>query len=142
VAKGLCGTDPADACDTDGPAEGRKGHSSHDASAYQLLVFQEDRLAHRRSLYRFDFFWMCLSAAGGAFRRFSGQSVKTWPIHRERRHYMLGKPISVSTNADGSQVLQWYYVYGTAIGVGGGAHAAVLFAPDGKMVRVTHLFQE
>jgi outer membrane protein assembly factor BamE (lipoprotein component of BamABCDE complex) len=53
----------------------------------------------------------------------------------------LGKPISVSTNADGSQVLQWYYVYGTAIGVGGGAHAAILFGVDGKMIRVTNLSQ-
>jgi outer membrane protein assembly factor BamE (lipoprotein component of BamABCDE complex) len=54
----------------------------------------------------------------------------------------LGKPVSVSTNADGSQVLQWYYVYGTAIGVGGGAHAAILFGPDEKMIRVSHLSQQ
>ena len=42
----------------------------------------------------------------------------------------LGKPMAVSTQADGSQLLQWQYVYGTAIGVGGGAHAAILFGPD------------
>ncbi len=54
----------------------------------------------------------------------------------------LGQPIAVSTNADGSQVLQWYYVFGTAIGVGGGAHAAILFGSDDKMICVTHLFQE
>jgi outer membrane protein assembly factor BamE (lipoprotein component of BamABCDE complex) len=54
----------------------------------------------------------------------------------------LGQPTAVSTNADGSQVLQWYYVFGTAIGVGGGAQAAILFGSDGKMIRVTHLFQQ
>lgn len=54
----------------------------------------------------------------------------------------LGKPKAVSTNADGSQLLQWQYVYGTAIGVGGGAHVAILFEPDGKMIRVKHLSQQ
>jgi hypothetical protein len=36
---------------------------------------------------------------------------------------LLGQPTAVSTNADGTQVLQWQYAYGTAIGVGGAAHA-------------------
>ena len=53
---------------------------------------------------------------------------------------LLGKPAALSTNADGSQLLQWQYVYGTAIGIGGGAHAAILFGRDGKMIRVTQLF--
>jgi hypothetical protein len=52
---------------------------------------------------------------------------------------LLGQPTAVSTNADGTQILQWQYAYGTAIGVGGAAHAAILFASDGKMLRVTHL---
>ncbi len=54
----------------------------------------------------------------------------------------LGKPMAVSTNADGSQLLQWQYVYGTAVGIGGGAHAAILFGSDGKMIRVTHISQQ
>ena len=54
---------------------------------------------------------------------------------------LLGQPTAVSANPDGSQVLQWQYAYGTAIGVGGAAHAAILFASDGKMIRVTHLSQ-
>lgn len=54
----------------------------------------------------------------------------------------LGKPRAVSNTADGGQLLQWQFVYGTAVGVGGGAHAAILFGPDRKMVRVTHLSEQ
>ena len=54
----------------------------------------------------------------------------------------LGKPMAWSENPDGSQLLQWQYVYGTAIGVGGGAHAAILFGADGKMIRVALLSQQ
>jgi outer membrane protein assembly factor BamE (lipoprotein component of BamABCDE complex) len=55
---------------------------------------------------------------------------------------LLGKPTATSAPENGGHVLQWYFVYGTALGTGGGAHAAILFGPDGKMVRVTHLFQQ
>ncbi|MGH9782364.1 MAG: hypothetical protein ACRD33_11170 [Candidatus Acidiferrales bacterium] len=48
----------------------------------------------------------------------------------------------MSNEANGDQLLQWQYVYGTAVGVGGGAHAAILFGPDGKMIRVTFLSQQ
>jgi outer membrane murein-binding lipoprotein Lpp len=54
---------------------------------------------------------------------------------------LLGKPRSVSAAANGGELLQWMFFYGTAIGVGGGAHAAILFDRDRKMVRVTHLWQ-
>jgi hypothetical protein len=54
----------------------------------------------------------------------------------------LGKPMARSINADGSELLQWQYVYGTAIGVGGGSHAAVLFGANGRMLRVTMLSQQ
>jgi hypothetical protein len=54
----------------------------------------------------------------------------------------LGKPSSVTTKADGTQLLQWQYVYGTAIGTGGGAHAAIIFGPDGRMIRVHHLSKQ
>lgn len=54
----------------------------------------------------------------------------------------LGPPSAVSNYPDGSRLLQWQYVYGTAVGVGGGAHAAILFGADGKMIRVTFLSQQ
>lgn len=54
---------------------------------------------------------------------------------------LLGKPSAVSTGANGSRLLQWQYVQGTPIG-GSGAHVAVLFDQDGKMVRVTHRAQQ
>lgn len=54
----------------------------------------------------------------------------------------LGSPTAQSSYPDGSQLLQWRYVYGTAIGVGGGAGVAILFGPDSKMVRVVHRDQE
>jgi outer membrane protein assembly factor BamE (lipoprotein component of BamABCDE complex) len=54
----------------------------------------------------------------------------------------LGAPAATSNNADGTQLLQWQYVYGTAAGAGGNAHAAILFGPDHKMIRVVELFQQ
>lgn len=54
----------------------------------------------------------------------------------------LGQPSAVSNYPDGSKLLQWQYVYGTAVGVGGGAHAAILFGADDKMIRVTQLSQQ
>jgi hypothetical protein len=50
----------------------------------------------------------------------------------------LGKPRSVSTRADGSQIVQWIYAQGTALGVGSGAHVAIIFDNEGKMIRVSH----
>jgi hypothetical protein len=35
---------------------------------------------------------------------------------------------------DGNQLLQW-----RSVGVGGGAHAAILFGPDRRMIRIIHL---
>jgi hypothetical protein len=52
---------------------------------------------------------------------------------------LLGKPAAIDTRPDGTEVLQWIYVYGTAIGVGGGSHVAILFGSDKKMIQVTHL---
>jgi len=54
----------------------------------------------------------------------------------------LGQPFARSAYADGNELLQWQYVYGTAVGIGGGAHAAILFGPDGKMIRLAHLSQQ
>jgi hypothetical protein len=47
----------------------------------------------------------------------------------------LGEPNAVSKMGDGNKLLQWQFVYG----VGGGAHAAILFGPDRRMIRITHL---
>ena len=50
---------------------------------------------------------------------------------------VLGPNSAESTSADGSKLLQWQYVQGSMIG-GEGEHVAILFGPDGKMIRVTH----
>ena len=54
----------------------------------------------------------------------------------------LGGPAATSNNADGTRLLQWQYVYGTGSGAGGNAHAAILFGPDHKMIRVVEVFQQ
>ena len=54
----------------------------------------------------------------------------------------LGSPAATINNADGTQLLQWQYVYGTATSAGGNAHAAILFGPDRKMIKVVELFQQ
>jgi hypothetical protein len=54
----------------------------------------------------------------------------------------LGPPAATSNNADGTKLLQWQYIYGTATGAGGNAHAAILFGPDHKMIRVVEIFQQ
>ena len=55
---------------------------------------------------------------------------------------LLGVPTATVNNADGTRLLQWQYIYGTASGIGGSAHAAVLFAPDKKMIRIVEVFQQ
>lgn len=47
----------------------------------------------------------------------------------------LGKPTSISAAPGGGTLLQWIYSQGSLIG-GSGAHIAVLFDKDGKMVRM------
>ncbi|GLC25047.1 hypothetical protein [Roseisolibacter agri] len=51
---------------------------------------------------------------------------------------LLG-PISAETNMpDGTKLLQWQYSRGTAVGTGSGAHMAILFDTQGRMVRIAH----
>lgn len=52
---------------------------------------------------------------------------------------LLGPPTAQSTGQNNATLLQWQYSQGTLVGASG-AHLAVLFGPDGKMVRVTHKF--
>ena len=54
----------------------------------------------------------------------------------------LGKPAKTVSNADGTQLLQWQYIYGTSASWTGDAHAAILFGPDQKMIRVVEVFQQ
>lgn len=55
---------------------------------------------------------------------------------------LLGNPASVTNYNDGTQLLQWIYAYGTSSGKSGASHAAVLFGKDGKMIRVTHFYNQ
>lgn len=52
---------------------------------------------------------------------------------------LLGKPTAISSLAGGTELLQWQYSEGTIVG-GSGAHVAILFGPDQKMIRITHQF--
>lgn len=54
----------------------------------------------------------------------------------------LGKPARTTSNADGTRLLQWQYVYGTTGTWTGDAHAAILFGPDHRMIKVVEVFQE
>lgn len=51
----------------------------------------------------------------------------------------VGPPTARSTMAGGSTLLQWQHIRTNGLtGRGESSHVAVLFGPDGKMVRVTH----
>jgi outer membrane protein assembly factor BamE (lipoprotein component of BamABCDE complex) len=54
----------------------------------------------------------------------------------------LGTPAGRVNNDDGTHLLQWQYIYGSQSGIGGSAHAAVLFGPDQKMIRIVEVFQQ
>lgn len=54
----------------------------------------------------------------------------------------LGPPAKTINNADGTRLLQWQYVYGTTGTWTGDAHAAILFGPDHRMIKVVEVFQE
>ena len=45
---------------------------------------------------------------------------------------ILGNPAAVSNSADGNHVLQWYFVYGTAIGTSGDRMRLFCSAPMAK----------
>lgn len=50
---------------------------------------------------------------------------------------LFGPPSAESRFANGNTLLQWQYVTGTMVG-GSGAHLAVLFDSNGRMIRTTH----
>lgn len=50
---------------------------------------------------------------------------------------LLGKPISVNTNAQNShQLLTWQYAYGTGLGTSGGKKLSISFDSNGRMLQV------
>jgi hypothetical protein len=51
---------------------------------------------------------------------------------------LMGLPMAQSVMPDGNMLYQWQYVQGTPVG-GSGAHIAILFTADGKMVQVKHI---
>lgn len=53
----------------------------------------------------------------------------------------LGPPSAESDAGRDQTLLQWQYIHGTMFG-GSGAHAAILFGSDGKMVNLSHLSQQ
>lgn len=54
----------------------------------------------------------------------------------------MGRPVAITTGASGNRLLQWQYVHAQAFGASGGTHVAVLFGPDGKLIRVAHIFEQ
>ncbi len=54
---------------------------------------------------------------------------------------LLGRPSAESRGANGEALLQWQYVTGTMIG-GRGAHLAILFDSSGRMIRITHKWNQ
>ncbi len=56
---------------------------------------------------------------------------------------LLGKPSSVGIfDGAGDRIIQWYFAYGNGGGSGASAHAAIIFAPDERMIRVSALSEE
>lgn len=51
---------------------------------------------------------------------------------------VLGTPTARSAAANGGSLVQWMDIQGSPLGRGYGAHIAILFDSDGRMVRLTH----
>ena len=97
----------------------------------------------RLAILILTFFLMCSCAQHG--NRFDTSKVyELQPEVSTRQDAIdkLGQPSSISTYSNGNQLLQWQYIYGTAIGIGGGAHVAILFDSNEKMIRITHIWKQ
>ena len=84
----------------------------------------------------------CVYQQGSRFDGHSVEQLQPGVSTEQDAITKLGAPAARSNYADGTQLLQWQYVYGTATGAGGNAHAAILFGPDHKMIKVVELFQQ
>lgn len=51
---------------------------------------------------------------------------------------LMGPPMAQSAMPGGNTLYQWQYAQGTIVG-GSGAHVAILFDPNGVMLRVQHM---
>jgi outer membrane protein assembly factor BamE (lipoprotein component of BamABCDE complex) len=84
----------------------------------------------------------CVYQQGHRFDANSVEQLKPGVSTEQDAIAQLGTPAATRINADGTRLLQWQYVYGTGSGAGGNAHAAILFEPDHKMIRVVEVFQQ
>ena len=84
----------------------------------------------------------CAIQEGQRFDATTVQQMQPGITTQEDAIAQLGKPAKTVSNADGTQLLQWQYIYGTSGSWTGDAHAAILFGPDHKMIKVVELFQE
>jgi hypothetical protein len=51
---------------------------------------------------------------------------------------LMGPPMAQTALPNGNTLYQWQYSQGTAIGTGSAAHVAIIFNPDGIMLKVHH----
>ena len=84
----------------------------------------------------------CAIEEGKRFSTTSVQQLQPGVSTEQDAIALLGKPVGRVNNDDGTHLLQWQYIYGTASGIGGSAHAAVLFGSDQKMIRTVEVFQQ
>jgi outer membrane protein assembly factor BamE (lipoprotein component of BamABCDE complex) len=84
----------------------------------------------------------CVYQQGHRFDANSVEQLRPGVSTEQDAIAQLGVPAATNNNADGTRLLQWQYVYGTGSGAGGNAHAAILFGPDHKMIRVVEVFQQ
>ena len=99
----------------------------------------------RRSAVLLGFLLLIAGCAFQQGRRFDANSVRQLQpgVTTEKDAIaQLGPPAATNNNGDGTQLLQWQYVYGTTTSWVGNAHAAILFGPDHKMIKVVEVFQQ
>ena len=84
----------------------------------------------------------CAFEQGHRFDTGTVQQLKPGVSTEDEAIAQLGAPAGRVNNTDGTQLLQWQYVYGTTSSAVGNAHAAILFGPDHKMIRVVEVFQQ
>jgi len=84
----------------------------------------------------------CAIEEGKRFTTATVQQLQPGVTTEQDAIAQLGTPAGRVNNDDGTHILQWQYIYGSQSGIGGSAHAAVLFGADQKMIRVVEVFQQ
>jgi outer membrane protein assembly factor BamE (lipoprotein component of BamABCDE complex) len=82
----------------------------------------------------------CISIQGNVFKDSNFNRIRVGMMEQEIIE-LLGPPNSISDIGNGTYLLQWIYVYGTGIGIGGGRHVALLFGADGRLIKIQHQFK-